>query len=153
MALISGFDATTVEPSAGFDDLPEGQYVAEIIASEEKKTNSGTGSYLALTWQVSEGPMSKRRIWTNLNLDNPNAEAVNIAKAELSAICRAIGVLKPQDSSELHYKRCRITVKHKRRKDGKGTDARIVKFESMNSVAAAPAGTTTGATPPWQKKA
>lgn len=154
MSLINGFDATTVEPSAGFDDVPEGQYVAEIIESAEKRTQAGDGSYLALTWQIAEGPMNKRRLWTNLNLDNPSAEAVNIAKAELSAICRAIGVLKPNESSELHFRRCRITVKHKRRKDGKGVDVRIAKFEPLNATSAgahASASAGNSATPPWKR--
>jgi hypothetical protein len=39
-------------------------------------------------------------IWSRLNLDNP--KAVEIARRDLSAICRAVGVLTPGDSSELH---------------------------------------------------
>ena len=112
MPLISGFDASAVEPSKGFELIPAGEYVAEIIKSEEKRTQSGDGSYLSLTWQISDGPMAKRQLWTNLNLDNPSAEAVNIAKAELSAICRAVGVLKPESSEQLHLKRCKIKVAH-----------------------------------------
>ncbi|MFN0038211.1 MAG: DUF669 domain-containing protein [Burkholderiales bacterium] len=154
MSLITGFDANAVEPSAGFDDLPEGQYVAEIIKSEEKGTKDGKGKYLALTWSVSDGKYAKRQAWTNLNLDNPSAQAVNIAKAELSAICRATGVMQPRSSEELHLKRCRITIKHKPRKDGQGKDVRIVKYESLT---AAPAATgeqgQAGNAAPWQKRA
>jgi hypothetical protein len=45
-----------------------------------------------------------------LNLWNPNPKAVTIARGTLSAICRAVNVLTPKDTSELHNKPLRITV-------------------------------------------
>jgi hypothetical protein len=157
-----GFDSTTVEPSKGFDLIPAGEYTAEIIASEEKRTQSGNGSYVALTWQICDGEFAKRRIWVNLNLDNPNSEAVAIARGELSAICRAVGVLKPQESSELHMRRCRIKIKHKANKQTKELEARISNYDPITGAAPAPAvsPSTPGAAPvagsnvpPWQRKA
>jgi hypothetical protein len=53
-------------------------------------------------------------LWARLNLDNPNATAVTIARAELSAICRAVGVLAPKDSVELHNLPLVIHVKCKK---------------------------------------
>ena len=49
-----------------------------------------------------DGPYKNRLLWSRLNLDNPNAQAVQIAQGELSAICRAVGVMQPKDSIELH---------------------------------------------------
>ena len=37
-----------------------------------------------------------------MNLDNPSDTAVRIGRGELSAVCRAVGVMEPNDSSELH---------------------------------------------------
>ena len=37
-------------------------------------------------------------------MDNPNATAVKIANGTLSAICRAVGVMRPKKSEELHSK-------------------------------------------------
>ena len=61
--------------------------------------------------------IKNRLLWARLNLDNPNATAVQIARAELSAICRAVGVLAPNDSVELHNLPLVIHVRCKKRKD------------------------------------
>lgn len=65
-------------------------------------TKAGDGSYLKLTFKVIEGEYINRLIWSNLNLDNPNPKAVEIAQRELSALCRAIDVLDLEDSQQLH---------------------------------------------------
>jgi len=85
MADLRGFDANQVEPSADFETLPAGKYEAVITESEMKPTKAGTGHYLQLTFQIIEGEFKNRFLWARLNLDNPNATAVQIARAELSA--------------------------------------------------------------------
>ena len=117
MANLHGFDANQVDPASNFDPLPAGKYLAAIIESEMKPTKAGTGNYLALTFQVLDGPHKGRMLWARLNLDNPNATAVQIAQAELSAICRAVGVLVPHDSVELHNLPLVISVRCKKRTD------------------------------------
>lgn len=102
MADLRGFDANQVEPSSDFEPIPAGKYLAVITESEMKANKANTGHYLQLTFQVTDGPYKGRNLWARLNLDNPNATAVQIARAELSAICRAVGVLAPNDSVELH---------------------------------------------------
>ena len=93
MANLSGFDANRVEPSSDFDPLPAGKYLALITDSEMKPTKAGTGSYLQLTFEIIDGPHKGRKVWARLNLINSNDTTVKIAQAELSAICRAVGVL------------------------------------------------------------
>src|SRR3990167_8893234 len=100
MASLEGFNAADHE-SQDFEALPAGQYLAVISASEFKQTKAGTGSYLKLTFQVIEGAKKGRNLWSQLNLDNPNETAVKIAKGDLAAICRAVGIMTPKDSSEL----------------------------------------------------
>ena len=117
MADLSGFDANVVEPLAELEPLPAGKYVAVITDSEMKPNKAGTGSYLQLTIQVTEGDCKGRRVWTRLNLSNPNPRAVDMARAELSAICRAVGVMAPNDSEELHNLPLVIHVKCRKRPD------------------------------------
>ncbi len=107
---LSGFDAGQVEPNQGFDVLPAGEYEACIVASTMKPTKDGNGKYLELELQILNGPFQNRKVFDRLNLVNSSAKAVEIAKGTLSAICRAVGVLTPQDSSELHNKPLRIKV-------------------------------------------
>lgn len=102
MAFLGGFDASQVEPTRAFEVLPEGKYIAIIMASDMKHTKSGTGQYLELRLQIVDGEHKGRQLFERLNLENPNPVAVEIAKGTLSAICRAVGVMAPQDSAELH---------------------------------------------------
>jgi len=101
-SLGDGFDATTVEPRGEFDVLPNGKYVAAIIDSEWKPTKAGTGHYLAMTLEVLDGECKGRKFWDQLNLQNPNQQAVEIAQRTLSTMCHATGVLQLKDSSQLH---------------------------------------------------
>ncbi len=96
------FDSRNVQPSEGFDLIPPAWYSAQIIESEMKSTNSGNGSYLQLTIEITGPSHAGRKVWARLNLDNPNPKAVEIANRDLSAICHATGKLAINDSAELH---------------------------------------------------
>ena len=101
MAILN-FNANEVEPSKPFDPIPAGKYVAVITDSEMKETRAGTGRYLQLEFEVTDGEYAGRKLWSRLNIENQNAEAVRLARADLSAICRAVNVLTPSDSADLH---------------------------------------------------
>ncbi len=120
-----GFDSRTVEPNVGFDVMPAGDYDAVIVGSEVKPTSKGDGKMLKLELQILNGQFQNRKVWDNLNIWNPNAQAVQIAKGTLSAICRAVNVLTPNDSAELHNKPLRIKLKVE--KDAEYGDRNVVK--------------------------
>ena len=157
MANLKGFDANRVEPTADFDPLPAGKYLAVITESEMKPTKAGTGSYLQITFEIIDGPFKGRNVWARLNLDNGNATTVKIAQAELSAICRAVGVLAPNDSVELHNLPLMITVKCKKRQDTGEIQNEVRGFTKKDAPQppAALAGTSqqpaTPSTPPWKR--
>jgi hypothetical protein len=144
------FNANEVEPTTDFEAIPAGKYVAVITDSEVKKNKAGTGSYLQLTFQVTEGEFKNRFLWARLNLDNPNATAVKIARAELSAICRAVGVLQPKDSCELHNLPVVITVKCKKTKDGGDLVNEIKGYARKDALNGKPIQAATDA-PPWRR--
>lgn len=85
-----------------FEALPEDSYLLMITNSEMKPTKAGTGEYLVLYFDILTPEFTGRKLTVNLNLNNPNAQAVDIANRELGAICRAVGKIVIQDSSELH---------------------------------------------------
>ena len=105
------FNAEEVEPSSSFDPIPAGWYQAIISNSEMKATRDGYGEYLSLTLQVIEGQYENRLVFARLNLKNANDKAVDIARKDLAAICRAVGVMSPQASEELHDIPLMIKVK------------------------------------------
>jgi hypothetical protein len=150
MANLHGFDANHVEPHTDFEPIPAGQYLAAIIESEMKPTKAGTGSYLQLTFQVLEGEFKNRLLWARLNLDNPNDTARKIAQGELSAICRAVGVMAPNDSVELHNLPLVITVKCKKRDDTGDISNEIKSYAKREAAVGQPQQAQVN-TPPWKR--
>lgn len=153
MADLNGFDASQVEPSSSFEPIPAGQYLAVITGSEMKPNKAGTGQFLQLCFQIVDGQYKNRLLWTRLNLDNPNATAVQIARAELSAICRAVGVLAPRDSVELHDLPLVIHVRCKKRADTGEITNEVKGFAKKESPKPPPANPQPQAdtTPPWRR--
>lgn len=156
MANLSGFNAHDVDPNTSFDPIPADKYLAAITASEMKPTKNGNGSYLELTFSVLEGEYRGRTLWARLNLNNPNATAVKIARGELSAICRAVGVMQPRDSVELHNLPLVINVKLKKRSDNDELTNEIKGFEAKAEAGAHAAASggqapVTDNTPPWKR--
>jgi hypothetical protein len=151
MANLNGFDADNVDPATDFDPLPAGKYLAIITASEMKKTKSGSGHYLELTFQVVEGEYKNRMLWSRLNLDNPNRQTVQIAQGELSAICRAVGVMQPKDSIELHNLPLLVTVKCKKR-DDTGDVVNEIRGYAKKEVAPGASQQEATNTPPWARR-
>ena len=103
------FDSEKVEPAAPFEVLPAGWYTAEIDETSINPASTG-GEYLKIRFSLLTEPFTGRKAWDNLNIVHKTPKAQNIARANLSAICRAIGVLKPADSSELHFKPLQIKL-------------------------------------------
>jgi len=151
MATLNGFDANTIDPMKDFEPIPAGKYLAIITDSEMKPTKAGTGSYLEMVFQVIEGEHKGRNLWARLNLDNPNDVAVNIAKSELSSICRAVGVMAPKDSMELHNIPLTITVRLRKRQDNGEMSNELKGYEKKGAAVEAPAQATSD-TPPWLRK-
>ncbi len=104
------FDAAQVEPKRDFVALPAGIYNVVCMDAQWKATKAGTGKMLVLTFEVVDGPKKERKVITRLNLENPNATAVQIAQSELSSICRAIGVLKPTSEYDLLNRPLQVSV-------------------------------------------
>ena len=97
------FDSTKHAPQQEFQPIPDDTMVdLMIVESELKPTSKGDGVRLVLVMQVQGGPYANRKIFTGLNIQNPNPTAVEIAYSELSAICHVTGVPQPQDSQQLH---------------------------------------------------
>lgn len=163
------FDATQVEPSAGFEVIPAGKYHVQIVNSEMRETKAGTGNMLWLEMSIMDGPHANKRLFDRLNLVNPNQQAVEIAQRTLSAICHATGQMSVSDSEQLHHRSMIATVKVRPAgpdRNGVQRDAQneIGGYEAMSGqrvVQTAPAQTTAPAvvaaaaqkpsTPPWRR--
>lgn len=127
MASLDGFDASQVDPNEGFDVLPAGEYRACIVSSQRKKTKSGSGELIELELQVLDGQHQNRKVFERINFINPNPTAQQIGRGTLSAICRAVGIMQPGDTSELHNRPMRIKLKVTRQ-EGYNDKNEVVKY-------------------------
>lgn len=82
--------------------FPAGKHPFTIVKSEIRQTKAKTGHYLMLQCKCFEGPAVGKVYFINLNVDNPNPIAVEIAEKELNSICDALGLVGVEDSAELH---------------------------------------------------
>lgn len=155
MASLGNFNADEFENT--YTPIPAGKYTAIITASEMKSTKAG-GQRLALTVEIVEGAAKGRKIFTGLNLVNSNPEAEKIAKTELANICRAVGIIHPRDSSELHGKPllAKVSIKPETTEYPAGNE--IKGWEAISTMAApesipTESSGTAGSTgkKPWEK--
>ena len=151
MAQLNGFDARNVEPMGDFDAIPAGKYVAVVSGSEMKPTKKNDGSFLELTFEVIEGEYKGRKLWARMNPENPSPEAVRIARGELSSICRAVGVMQPKDSVELHNLPLVVTVKQKKREDTGEVVNEVKGYAKREAGNGTRPLQTSNPTPPWKR--
>lgn len=104
MANLSGLYNPEAEAQQDFAPIPSGEYPAQIVESDMKPTKNNDGQYLELKYSVLDGEFKGRSVWVRLNLDNKNAQAVEIANRQFASIRDAIGVTQVNQSEELHYK-------------------------------------------------
>jgi hypothetical protein len=99
------FDPSRYEIQKNLEKLPRGWYPAVILESEIIPTSKQDGFRLMLTYQVIDGPAKGRKITKGYNIDNPSAQAVEIAMKEIKTICVCIGHHAPMSRTEELYNR------------------------------------------------
>lgn len=127
-SLEGGFDAKAPENNAS-NVIPKGEYLAALVKSELKPTKDGRGSRLNLDFQICSGEFQNKHVFESLNIylrrnefktitewesalkaDEKTLQAVTIARGQMSELCRAVNVINPRDSVELHGKPVIIKV-------------------------------------------
>ena len=126
-----------------------------ITNSTMKPTRQGNGQFLELEYTLLEGEHHNRKVWSRHNLHHANAQTVEIARRELATICRAVGIMQPGDSVELHQKPLTIIIGLRTRTDNGEKANEVTGWAKRELTTGAPqqAGATGGpATPPWLKR-
>ncbi len=108
-----------------YKPIPDGKYVAEIVATESKLTkkaiasgNSLDGTMLCLQIKIITGKHENRRVFCNINYHNSNEVAQKIGRQRLGEILQAFDLSSVTDSSELLERPLGIQLKTKK---GDGT--------------------------------
>lgn len=141
MADLSSYDVSSVQPMSDREPIPAGVYLAAITASKVKQTKKGDGEILSLEWTILEGECEKRKVFSNINLQNPNAQAVEIGMRELRTVKEVLGQLNAGLSEELHNIPAWIKVKIVPAKDGFPEKNEIAKYAPVEEQAATTAPT------------
>jgi hypothetical protein len=101
MALIN-FNAADHQ-DAGPGPLPAGDFMVYVAASEMRINQDNGNQSLSLTLDVMQPEtMQGRKVFSNYTMSSHNEEAVRIGMQQLAQVCRAVGVMSPSDSTELH---------------------------------------------------
>lgn len=155
------FNAQDVAPQQSFDLIPAGWYTAVMVESELKPTKNGDGSYLACQFKIQDGEHNGRTVFDNLNINNPNPKTVEIAYSTLSSICHAVGMIKVQDSTQLHNRPLMLKVSIQPAKE-QFSERNVIKgYKAVEHAASQLSFSTkmqdgnkkvvTGVNPPWVK--
>lgn len=82
--------------------LPEDRYSLEIVESEYAVAHDGAA--LRCKAQVIEGERAGHAYWLTYDLENRDEAKQQTGQREFAGLRRAVGVLNPEDSGELHWK-------------------------------------------------
>ncbi len=156
------FNANEHEDMADFSILPKAWYAVVITASEKKTSENSGNDYMKLEYTIVSENFKGRKHWVNLNLWHPDVTVQGYAKRELASICRAVNVLNPTESEQMHNIAFGIKIGHKKDKGSGELRENILKYcsereisENLDSNAAATATSTdAGAKKPaaWERK-
>jgi hypothetical protein len=150
MANLNGFDANTVE-NVSFEPIAAGRYPAVMADSELKANKEATGKYLECKFEIIEGEYKGRHIWARLSLEHKNELTARIARSQLAAICKAVGITQPRDSVELHNLPLIINVKVKKRTDNGELANDIKSYSKRESGTPAQSAPATKGIAPWKR--
>ena len=105
------FDAGQHDTEArDYPELPNGIYQLETTAAEIKDTANGNGKILKVTDTVIAPEAFKGRLlFSNINIENANAQAQEIGQRDLAMRCRALELTGIDDTDELLL--CAFTAK------------------------------------------
>jgi hypothetical protein len=143
------FDPNSTEPARnGFDPIPDGDYIAQIVANEVRHTRGGTGLILVLTWEIVDGDFTNRKIWQNINYQNESAQAQAIGQGQLKNICDAIGYTDHLDEADvLMFQPCRVRVGRSKKQEGYEQRDEIKSVKALTAQAPATKPQTTAGAP------
>lgn len=72
--------------------IPPDDYLMQVEKQEMKPTKDQTGVILSMQYTVLEGPFEGRKVFSNINVKNKNAQAQQIGIGEFKALCLACGL-------------------------------------------------------------
>lgn len=126
------YDANEYEPLGSFEPLPIGEYTVVIESSEQNLASTGKGEYIQFVYNVIAGEYQGRKLFDRINIINESEQAQTIARRQMSSICRAIGVMIPKNTEEMHDKPFVVKVGIRPAKGEYGPSNKIYAYKSLD---------------------
>ena len=105
------FKPDDIETNSGdFSPLPAGWYPAEIDTAVITDTKAGTGKYIKLCLTVIGENFANRKLFGNINIQNPNEICVEIGQRQLAEIGKACGLTAITSTDDLLGKTLQVKV-------------------------------------------
>lgn len=144
------FNAMTVEPEKSkYQVLPVGEYKVKIVNTVQKPTRANPNNqYIQFDMEVLGGEYAECALTDRLNIINGNPETVKKSMARLSAITRAAGKEKINDTAELHGKVVVVKVGIKKGEGDFGDSNSIWAYKKVGEPVVTSAPETTTSTTP-----
>ena len=149
MAAIAGKYDQTAPATSGFEVMPEHDTVAQVVDSDVRTTQDGSGEYIYLKWEIIDGEFKGRWIFENYNIKNKNTQCQQIGNSQWALVRKAcFGSIDKavSDTVEVHGIPCKIKVGCRKRKDTGDMQNHIKAIHGMSEPAAA---TSTGTKKPF----
>jgi hypothetical protein len=111
--------------------LPAGLYTVHTVNSDLRPLRTGKGTGLDCTFEVLAGEFAGERISASLNIEHTNLLTQELGRRRLARLCKAAGVNRLRDTSELHHRplRVRVTLRYD---EFEGDRNQITDFESLD---------------------
>ena len=135
MRLDNPINIAELAPATGdYSPVEEGWYPAIIRSVEIHTTKAGNGRYAKFRFDITGQKAAGRVIFSNLNIQNPNAQAEEIGRRQIGAIGRAIGLVDViRDTDQLVNGSLEIYVTI-RKSEQYGDQNEVTKFRAVNRV-------------------
>lgn len=103
VALPTTYNPKEVEAATGGgSSIPSGKYRCVVLGSEEKPTKNGEGSYVEMSYQITDGSFKEQFLVERFNFNNKSKQAVDIAFAQYKQLCEACGKPDAMDTAILN---------------------------------------------------
>lgn len=113
-------ELANVETNQSYEPIPAGNYKVAIVGAEDKANSKGTGRFIKLTLEVTEGRYQGRKLFENMNYRNNSPKAEEIGKRTMKTVLDLCGikVIRSTDDFLGHVIPVQVIVKERDDKPG-----------------------------------
>lgn len=103
----------------GHPAIPDIEFTLEIVESSYEPNTEGTGMILKCKAQVVQEVWPSPQMYINYRLEDADPRIQERGQRDFAALRRAVGVLNPQDTEELHWRAFKVRVGSRPNRRGK----------------------------------